>query len=160
MSIKAKSLESLIGEHPLFVDLDPGYLELIAGCAQNVRFEAGEQIFREGEEADHFYLLRYGRVAVEVHAPGRGPTTIQTLEEGDVLGWSWIVEPYRWHHDARAIEMTRALAFDGECLRGKSDEDPKLGYALMKRFAPLIAQRLRRAELQLLDVYGDDAANP
>jgi len=151
----SKSLSSVVERHPLFVGLDPEYLELIAGCASNVRFSAGQQILREGESANHFYLVRYGRVSVEVFAPGRGRLTIQTLHTGDVLGWSWLVKPYRWHHDARAMELTRCLKFDGACIRAKSEEDPRLGYELMKRFAPLIARRLQRAELQLLDVYGD-----
>jgi CRP-like cAMP-binding protein len=155
MTIQTKSLISVVEKHPLFAELDPEYLELIAGCASNVRFSAGQQILREGEPANHFYLLRFGRVSVEVYAPGRGHLTIQTLHPGDVLGWSWLVKPYRWNHDARAMELTRALKFDGACIRMKSEEEPRLGYELMKRFAPLIARRLQRAELQLLDVYGD-----
>lgn len=156
MSVVGKSLDRLVAEHPLFADLEAPYLELIAGCAKNVRFEAGERIFREGGKADEFYLVRHGQVAVEVFAPGRGSITIETLHAGQVLGWSWLLPPYRWHHDARAVELTRALAFDAECLRGKSDRDARFGLELMRRFAPLIVQRLERAELQLLDVYGRD----
>ncbi len=154
MSPKSKDLTEVIGRHPLFAGLDPTHLELVAGCASNVRFAAGQQILQEGKVANTFYLIRYGRVSVDVYSPGRGRVTIQTLHKGDVLGWSWIVEPYRWHHDARALELTRALAFEASCLRKKSDDDPAFGYALIRRFAPLIAQRLERAELQLLDVYG------
>lgn len=154
MSPHKRDLSEIISVHPLFSGLAPDHLKLIAGCASNFKFDAGEVIMREGEAASTFYLLRYGRVAVEVFAPGRGRVTIQTLHKGDVLGWSWIVEPYRWHHDARALELTRGLAFDGACMRKKSAKDPSFGYELLKRFTPLIAQRLERAELQLLDVYG------
>lgn len=154
MSSNIQDLTGIVGKHPLFADLDPAHLELVAGCASNVKFEPGEQILHEGQPADRFYLIRYGRVSVEVFAPGRGRITIQTLHPNDVLGWSWIVEPYRWHHDATALDLTRALAFDGACLRKKSEDDPAFGYAILKRFAPLIAKRLERAQLQLLDVYG------
>ncbi len=151
MSIK--TLEALLVELPFFSGLAPEHLELIAGCASNVQFEAGEQIFREGEPANRFYLLRFGRVAVEIFAPGKGPVTIQTLHEGDVLGWSWLLPPYRWHHDARALDLTRAIAFDGTCLRRKCEEDPRLGYDLMSRFAQVIVSRLQGAQLQLMDLY-------
>ena len=40
-----------------------------------------------------------------------------TLHDEDVLGWSWLFPPYRWHLDARALAPVRALGFDGACLR-------------------------------------------
>jgi CRP-like cAMP-binding protein len=126
----------------------------MAGCASNVRFAASADLFREGERADQFYLLRHGRVALQVFVPGQGRITIETLQAGDVLGWSWLFPPYLWHFDAQALELTRALAFDGECLRAKCDEDHDLGYTLMQRFARIMMQRLHATRLQLLDVYG------
>lgn len=155
MSVHA--IDSLLAQHPFFAGLDPAYLELIAGCASNVRFEAGEVIFQEGDAADRFYLLRFGRVKLEIFSPAMGAVAVETVGEGDVLGFSWLLPPYRWHHDARAVELTRALAFDGECLRGKCEHDPRLGYELMQRFAQVIVRRLRGAELQLLDLYGHAA---
>lgn len=152
-----ESVRPLLEEHPFFEGLEPDHMELITGCASNVRFNAGEQIFREGSPADRFFLIRYGRAAVELFVPGKGPVTIQSVQQGDVLGWSWLLPPYRCHHDARAVELVRALAFDGACLRGKCEGDPRLGYELMRRFAQLIVQRLHNTQLQLLDVYGDVA---
>lgn len=148
------TLRPLLAEHPFFAGLAPEYLDLITGCASNVRFNAGEPIFREGTEADRFFLIRYGRAAVEIFVPGKGPVTIQSVHQGDILGWSWLIPPYRWHHDARALELVRALAFDGECLRKKCDSDPRLGYELMRRFAQVIVERLQSTQVQLLDVYG------
>jgi len=130
---------------------------LIVGCAANVRFEAGEYIFREGEDANQFYIIRHGKVALELFTPERGVLTIQTLGAGDVLGWSWLFPPYRWRFDARALELTRAIALDGTCLRNKCDEDHNLGYELVKRFAQIIIERLQATRLQLLDVYDAQA---
>jgi hypothetical protein len=81
--------------------------------------------------------------------------TIHTRHEGEVLGWSWMVPPYRWHFDARASETTRAIAMDGKCLRTKCDEDHDLGYEIMKRFSLVIAERLEATRLQLMDIYGN-----
>jgi len=148
-----ETLEPLLKDHPFFRDLASGDIQLLTGCAKNVRFEAGQVIFHEGENADQFYLLRDGRVALEVFTT-RGPAPIQTINAGDALGWSWLIPPYKWRFDARAIETTRALALDGKCLRGKCDEDPRLGYELLKRIAAIIAERLHATRLQMLDVYG------
>jgi len=147
-------LTKLLAELTFFRGIDPKNLALLAGCASNAVFREGEMLFQEGQAADTFYLIRYGRVGIEVFTPASGPVTIQTLSEGEVVGWSWLFPPYRWQHDARALDLTRTLAFDGACLRGKCDEDPRLGYELMKRFSHVIADRLNNARLQLLDVYG------
>lgn len=152
-----QTLEPLLAEHPFFRGLEPHYLSLLVGCAANVRFDAGEYIFREGEDANEFYIIRHGKVALELFTPERGILTIQTLGAGDVLGWSWLFPPYRWRFDARARELTRAIALDGTCLRRKCDEDHSLGYELVKRFAQIIIERLQATRLQLLDVYGAQA---
>jgi CRP/FNR family cyclic AMP-dependent transcriptional regulator len=150
-----ETLERVLAEHPFFKGLERPYIQLLAECASRVRFDAGEVIFREGEPSNLFYLIRHGKVAVETFAPNRGPITIQTLGEGQVLGWSWLIEPYRRRFDARAVELTRAIALDGECLRGQCEEDHHFGYELMKRVAHLMDQRLQATRLQLLDVYDD-----
>jgi CRP-like cAMP-binding protein len=151
------TLEAILVQHPFFKDLAPRYIQLSAGCAANVRFKAGEFLFREGEAANQFYLIRHGKVALQVFVPHRGPITIETIPAGEVLGWSWLFPPYRWHFDAQALELVRAIAFDGQCLRDKCEEDHDLGYALMQRFAQIMLQRLQATRLQLLDVYGAHA---
>lgn len=154
MTATKRALKDLLAEHPFFQGLDENDLELIAGCGRNVKYNAGEYIFREGDVSDTFYLIRYGRVALEIHVPGRGPVVIETLNEGDVLSWSWIVPPYRKQFDARALTLVRALAFDGLCIREKCEEDPRLGYELLRRFIQIIGKRLQATRMQLLDVYG------
>ncbi len=149
-----QTLEAILAEHPFLQGLEPRHLSLIVGCASNVRFNAGDFIFREGEEANEFYVIRHGKVALEVFAPDRGPIIIDTLVEGEVLGWSWLIPPYIWHFDARAAELTRAIALDGKCLRQKCEDDHDLGYELLKRFAHIMEQRLQATRLRLLDLYG------
>jgi CRP/FNR family transcriptional regulator, cyclic AMP receptor protein len=148
-----RTLEGVLAKHPFFGGLDPRYLELAVGCASNMRFNAGEFIFREGEEANHFYLIREGKVSLEVFVPGHGGVTIQTLMGGDILGWSWLVPPYRSMFEARAAEMTRAIVLDGKCLRDKCEADHELGYELLKRVTPILGRGLDAARVQLLDIY-------
>jgi CRP/FNR family transcriptional regulator, cyclic AMP receptor protein len=149
-----QTLEAVLAEHAFLRGLAHDDLQLIAGCGSNVRFQGGAYIFHEGDPSDRFYLIRHGRVALEIASPERGRMAIQTLGEGDLLGWSWLVPPYRMSCDARAVELTRATAFDGACIRKKCEADPRLGYELLKRFAQIIGQRLQTTRLQLLDVYG------
>jgi len=149
-----QTLEGIVGQHPFFKGMEDRHVQLIAGCAKNVRFDEGEIIFREGDPADQFYFIREGLVAVELMIPQRGFTTLQTVGEGEVLGWSWLLAPYRWRFGARTLQPTRALAFDGKCLRGKCEEDHDLGYEMLKRFTNVVTERLEATRLQLLDLYG------
>jgi CRP/FNR family transcriptional regulator, cyclic AMP receptor protein len=148
-----ETLRPILAEHAFFRDLEERHLELVVGCASNVRFSAGDFIFRHGEEANEFYLVREGMVALEMFVTGRGPVTVQTMGEGEVLGWSWLVPPYRWMFDAHATEMTRAIALDGKCLRNKSEQDHDLGYQLLKRFSTVVQKNLDAARLQILNIY-------
>ncbi|MBT3359072.1 MAG: cyclic nucleotide-binding domain-containing protein [Rhodospirillales bacterium] len=152
--VQEVGLDKLIRDHPFFEGMDDEALELIAGCAANERFDAGQYVFREGQPADKFYMVRHGSVALEVRAPGRDSIVLQSCDDGDVMGWSWIVPPFRWKWDARATRLSRLVSFDAICLRGKLDADPALGYAVYKRFVRVIAERLAHARLQMLDLYG------
>jgi CRP/FNR family cyclic AMP-dependent transcriptional regulator len=149
-----QTLEELIAHAPVFAGLDPAQLTLIAGCARNEHVEAGSYLLREGDPADRFYLIRHGAVALELHAPGRGPLLIQSLDDGDVVGWSWLFAPYRWQMDGRAVQACSLVGFDGACLRGKCEADHELGYQLMSRFAANVVDRLQATRFQLIDVYG------
>jgi CRP/FNR family cyclic AMP-dependent transcriptional regulator len=150
-----ETLQVDLSVYPFFTDLPVHHIEAVAGCASNVRFEAGNFIFREGEEADRFYLIREGKVALQLSSDRRGPLNILTLGEGDILGWSWLFPPYRWKFSARTIEPTRAFAVDAESLRAKAERDPGLGYELLKRFAHVVETRIETMRLQLVNVYQD-----
>ena len=147
-------LERILGEHPFFVGFSPEYSQLVAGCARNHMFQAEQYLFHEGEPANEFFLIRHGKVALEISAPGRTPIVIATLGAGEIVGASWVIPPYRWTFDARAMELTRAIGIDAACLRGKCEADHHLGYEMMKRFLPIFVKRLHATRLQILDVYG------
>jgi CRP-like cAMP-binding protein len=149
-----RTVDDLVLEAPVFAGLDADYAVQLAGCAQTTGWDAGEMLFREGDASDAFYVVRRGRVALEVFVPGRGTLTVETIETGEVVGWSWLFPPYRWHFDGRAVGSVRAIAVDGACLRKKCDDDPALGYDLMRRFSQVMLERLQATRLRLADVYG------
>ena len=129
---------------------------MLAGCASNVQLQGGRADHAAWRSGRRLLPVRHGSAALETYVPARGPVTIETLEAGEVLGWSWLFPPYRWHLDARALTTVRATAFDGACLRGKCQSDPALGYELMSRFAQVMIERLQWTRLRLIDVYGTD----
>lgn len=149
-----KNLDQIVAEHPFFEGLHPDHAALIAGCGQLAAFEPGAYLGRAGEAAESFFLVRHGKVSLEITPPGRDPFILDTVSEGEMFGWSWLFEPYVWQFDARAQDRVGVIHFDGACLRGKCDDDPVFGYDLMKRFARVMVQRFADTRLQLMDVYG------
>lgn len=152
--MKTHGFEEILADHPVFRDFGPGMLALLAGCARNEHFSPGALIYGEGDGADKVYILRHGDVAVEIATPERGALIVETLHAGDVLGWSWIIPPYRHMSDARALSEVRAVSLDAACLRGKCDDNPALGYEMFKHWLPHMAGRVQMLRMQLLDLYG------
>jgi CRP/FNR family transcriptional regulator, cyclic AMP receptor protein len=152
-----EGLARIIKAHPFFAGMPEAFCDIVCGCVKNTRFGAEQYLFHEGEPADWFYLIRHGRVAFGLAAPGRGEVTFQTVGEGELAGVSWLIPPYRWTYDARAVEDTRAIAVNARCLRERCEDDHDLGYEMMKRFMPVLIKRLQATRLQILDVYGTHA---
>jgi CRP/FNR family transcriptional regulator, cyclic AMP receptor protein len=153
-----KGMRELVATHPLLAGLPAPVLADLSGCARNVTFRGGGLVLAEGEPADTFYLLRRGRVAIEVGAPGKGALVVETLGPGASIGWSWLIPPYRWQFDVRALDDVGAIALDAACLRGRAEADPVLGYELLKRVSGVLLQRLQATRVRLLDLYGTGVA--
>ena len=143
-------LQPILAALPFFQGFSTEYVEFMAGCASNLVYEAGVEIAHEGEDANRFYIVREGKIAIECFLPGRGAITIETLGAGDVLGWSWLFPPYRTQFNSKALVTTRVIAMDGKCIRAKCDQDPVLGYQVMRRVLDIMQQRVEATRLQLL----------
>lgn len=148
-----ESLRPILEEHDFFKGLEPEYFDIVVGCALNAVFRPEEFIYREGDPAEKFYLIREGRVGLEINVPHKGTMTLHTVNKGEILGWSWLIPPYKCRFTARAFTKVRAIAIDGNCLRKKCEADHKFGYEFYKRFSGIIVQRLQATRLQLLDVF-------
>jgi CRP/FNR family cyclic AMP-dependent transcriptional regulator len=149
-------MEELLVAHPFVAGLEPEQVQLVRGCARGLRsFEADEVIFRAGGMANCCYLICHGTIAIEVHSPGHGARVVQTVGKGELLGWSWMFEPYRWLFDARAMTATEVIELDGKALRECAAADTSMGFHVMSRVAVLLAGRLQATQLQLLDLYVD-----
>lgn len=145
----------IISGHPFFQGLSSENLAFAASCSKNILFNEGQVIANPGDSANDFYLIREGQVSISLELPPRKTFVFQTLSENDILGLSWLIPPYRWTVSARAIKATHAIALDGSCMRKKCEENPQLGFILMKHLVEILAAREEAVRLRLLDVYGN-----
>ena len=148
------TVENIIGTHPFWKELNPHYFHILRECAVYSRFGAGQCIFEAGSDAEHFYLIHNGYVALETFMPGKGRITLQTIGPGEALGWSWLFPPYRWHFSARSTEVTDAVCFGARSLRDYAEENHDFGYDLAMRVARIVLERLQAARSLLADFDG------
>lgn len=141
------TIDAHIRHNPFFEDLPEPYLTLLSSHASLRTYRAQERVFPQDATADEFFIVCDGEVALEVPAISGDALNLLTVREGQILGWSWLIPPYRWLFDARAIAPTTLIVFDGKKLRAACDDDPKLGYDLLRRFAALMGARLSAARL-------------
>jgi CRP/FNR family transcriptional regulator, cyclic AMP receptor protein len=148
----AEDVAELLRNSPLFADLDASSLLALARYGDEARFETDALLARDGWPADRFYVLVEGTVSLDVHEPDAEPIPIEALTVPEVVGWSWLMPPFVWHFDVRALTPVRTIAIEAEALRVAMVEDPSFGYALMTRFARVLLQRLQATRLRLIAV--------
>ena len=151
-----KTVPDVLRDHPFFDGLSDELIELISGCGRFERVAAGEVMFREEGRSDEFYVVLEGRIALQLTASPSKTITLDTVDSGEVIGWSWLIGPHRWRCTAKAVEPTRLITINGACLRGKCENDKELGYDLLLRFSQVLAERLEATRLQLMDIYAND----
>jgi CRP/FNR family transcriptional regulator, cyclic AMP receptor protein len=149
----ADTLSEYLVKHPVFAGLTPSQMQLIITYASELEFKPGQRVFQRDFDAHEFFIVRKGSVAIEVPSIDGDSMKIQTVGDGSLLGWSWFIPPYRWSFDARAVTASSLISIDGDKLRKACDDDTKLGYNLIKRFAALMAERLNAARIEAMRHY-------
>lgn len=142
-----------IAEEPFFAGLAPPFVERLAGQARPIVLEPGHRLFHEHERSDRFWLVCSGRIALDCVTPDGGTATIETVEPGGVVGWSWIFPPHQWDFGAVAAERTSTVEFDAAGVRRLMDDDEALARQLATRFVRTVMDRLKGARLRLPDLY-------
>lgn len=144
------ALREALASHPFFSGLPPAQLAALTDCARPRSVAAGDILFHEGGDADRFFVLTRGTVCVESKCNGRA-LVLQTLHEGEILGWSWLTPPFRWAFDARCAAPTEVVEVDAARLRSAFTADPGFGYHVVSRFAAVMGERLRAAHMRMLE---------
>lgn len=122
--------------------------------ANQVTFPRDTRIFEEGRTADRFWIIRSGAVGLDLHVPGRRAPFVETLTAGELLGWSWLFPPDRWHLGAQTLGQVRAYEFNAPAVLTACEKDTGFGFALARVVAEVVAHRLTAARTRLLDLYG------
>ena len=127
---------------------------------RRVTYDAGVEILREGDPTSTLGIVATGRVALRLRVPERGPTTILTVEPGNIIGWSAVIPPHRATSTVVALVPTELLLLDGEALRAQLDADPELAAAVYRSLLEAIAHRLHGTRMQLLDLFSQHGDEP
>jgi CRP/FNR family transcriptional regulator, cyclic AMP receptor protein len=141
---------SALAGHPFLHGMAREHLDALAAAASDVRFPARHRIFEDGGTADRFWLIRSGRVAIDLQVPGEGPRVLETIGMGELLGWSWMFPPYRWTFGAVTLSPLETLEFDAKAVRDCCATDPALGHELTQRVAQVLATRLQATRIGLI----------
>ncbi|MGP6190361.1 MAG: Crp/Fnr family transcriptional regulator [Vulcanimicrobiaceae bacterium] len=149
--MSASSIANLLETQGFFAGVPEQVAAALAELTSERKADIDELLFRQGDPADRFFLVKSGLVAIELYAPGRDPIVVEQVYDGDVVGWSWLIPPYRWSFDARAVEPSSLIEIDAATLRERFALDPILGYEVIRRFAPVMARRLSSARERLVE---------
>jgi len=148
-----ENMELILANHPFFDGISADFIPDLAIHADMVTFEAGDLLFQEGGDADKFYLIMKGKVAIYSAVSNNDGITIQTVENGEILGWSWITPPYTYKFSAAALSQVEAIVLNAKEVRTECELDVELGYELLKLMVHAVSDRLEQTRLQLLDIY-------
>lgn len=139
-------LASLLAEHPFLSQMEPQNVQTMSNCARKQTFEAGTYIFHSGDPATHMYLITQGKAILELDVAPQTSAPFETLGPGDILGWAWLIPPYRWSFHAYALTPVEVIALDGECLRNEVQDNLHFSFALLDRFTHILLNRLEARE--------------
>ena len=151
-----QSTADYLSAHEFFSEFSDDLLEFLCECSSSYEIKKGQLLFRQGENADKFYVVRSGLISLQMPAI-LGPTLeIQTLDNDQVLGWSWLISPYKWNFQSKAEEDTELLQFDGAIILARCEQDPKFGFELIKKFAALMSVGLNAAREKMMDEWNPE----
>jgi CRP-like cAMP-binding protein len=148
-----QSITEYLSAHEFFSEFSDDSLKFLCECSSTREIKKGQILFLQGEHADKFYVVRSGLISIQMPAI-MGPTLeIQTVDEDQVLGWSWLISPYRWNFQTKAEEDSELLQFDGAAILARCEQEPKFGYELLKKFAGLMSVRLNAARQKMMNEW-------
>ncbi|HTW90395.1 MAG TPA: Crp/Fnr family transcriptional regulator [bacterium] len=145
-------VKSFLKTIPEFSDVPDAGVELLARLAKVGEVKAGGMVDVQGEPAAKFYILVSGRLGVVLELDfgvSKKTYMVTSVGPGQMFAYSGVVGNPHYTAGSRAMVNSTFLEFDVAKLEAALDEDPRLGYVMMKMVAQTIASRLRAMQLQL-----------
>lgn len=145
-------LQHILHTIPWFLELSDNQIDSLASIVNIRRIHRSEFLFREGDSEGNLYILLDGEINLDIQIPGRDKVCIFKAEPLDIIGWSSLTPMVRQRTaSAQALQDSDCLEFDSNALMLLCEDDPKLGYIIMKRISNLAASRLLTTRIQLMD---------
>ena len=148
-----QSITEYLSAHEFFSEFSDDILKFLCECSSTREIKKGQILFLQGEHADKFYVVRSGRISIQMPAIMGPALEIQAVDEDQVLGWSWLISPYQWNFQTKAEEDSELLQFDGAAILARCEQDPKLGFELVKKFAALMSVGLNAARQKMMNEW-------
>ena len=148
-----QSITEYLSAHEFFSEFSDDVLKFLCECPSTREIKKGQILFLQGEHADKFYVVRSGRISLQMPAIMCPTLVIQTVDEDQVLGWSWLISPYQWNFQTKAEDDSELLQFDGAVILAQCEQDPKLGFELVKKFAALMSVGLNAARQKMMNEW-------
>ena len=148
-----QSITEYLSAHEFFSEFSDDVLKFLCECSSTREIKKGQILFLQGEHADKFYVVRSGLISIQMPAIMGPALEIQAVDEDQVLGWSWLISPYQWNFQTKAEDDSELLQFDGAAILARCEQDPKLGFELVKKFAALMSVGLNTARLKMMDEW-------
>ncbi len=145
MSATSSETIALLQRVPAFSTLRDDELTRVAEVAVPRRFEAGEVVFREGDESNTCYVVRSGNArAVREHSDGRS-ITLANFGPGDIFGELAMFDNERRSATVEAVDSTEAIAILGGDMRRLLRQHPDISVKLLSA----LGRRLRETNERL-----------
>ncbi len=136
----------------LFDGLGEGELAEVAKLCSERMYEDGSVIFTIGGSATDIYLLKSGKVDIQIEFKiydYEMMATIYTVGKGEIFGWSALVPPHRLTASARCQGRSDVIMINGKELMEFLDRNRGAGYVVMKNLCALISSRLAATTIAL-----------
>ena len=131
-----------LNEIVMIAHLTDDMRERLAQITDVLNFDKDEILFREGEPADRFYMLRAGNILLEQRISDKVTACVGSVKPGFSFGWSAMVDNGVYTTEAVCIEPSEIYSFKREKINKLFEQDPRMGFLLYQRLLEIIKKRL------------------
>ncbi len=148
-----------------FKELTNDQLEALQKFCITENYKSGDRLFKEGDSADHLWIVTDGKVDLRFELPDNRPatdeTTISSFEADDhkkrMLGWSCFVPPYQMMLSAYCVTRTcSVIKIPKTDILSLFDKDPGMGYLVMSYLIKVLGYRFHQFQDALAKHKGHD----
>lgn len=152
-----KSIGEVLKRSDMFAGLTDEQLARLEALATSQSYREGDVIVEEDQKGARCYFVSAGRVDIEIRPPfsGRAAQKIATIKSGECFGELSLVDGFLRSATARAIEAVEVVSFDNAALEELMEEDPRIGFRIMRNIASVLSARIRTTNMKLRNALSD-----